>query len=100
MPKKWENNWDKLTEKSEIYNRNRKLLTLGNLAIITQYLNAKMRDSNWEIKKNGINNDGLIAYTSGIETITPYLQLDIWNEESIEKRANDLYIHAISIWKK
>ena len=61
---------------------------------------AIIRDSDWKTKKNGINNDGLIAYTSGIETITPYLQLDTWNENTIEKRANDLYDHAVIIWKE
>jgi len=99
MPKKWENNWGKLTEQSDIDRRNRKLLTLGNLTIITQNLNAKIRDSNWDTKKNGKNNDGLLVYSGNLETIASYLSLPEWNESTIEKRANDLYTQAITIWK-
>ena len=99
MPKKWENNWEKLNNQNDIDKRNKKLLTLGNLAIITQNLNAKIRDSNWETKKNGTNNNGLNAYTRDLETIVKYLTLSTWDEASIEKRAEDLYRHAVEIWK-
>ena len=50
MPKKWRNNWDKLSSKESEINRDRKLLTLGNLTIITQSLNSSIRDSKWEDK--------------------------------------------------
>jgi len=99
MPKKWENNWGKLKEKEEIDKRNRKLLTLGNLAIITQNLNSKIRDSNWEVKKNGTNNNGLKNYTRDLETINKYLDLTTWDESEIEKRALDLYNYTLDIWK-
>jgi hypothetical protein len=99
MPKKWENNWGKLQIQSDIDKRNRKLLTLGNLAIITQNLNAKIRDANWENKKNGTNNNGLTVYAGNMETIASYLKLTDWNEATIEQRANDLYNYAVNIWK-
>jgi uncharacterized protein with ParB-like and HNH nuclease domain len=99
MPKKWINNWGKLNDQNDIDRRNKKLLTLGNLAIITQNLNAKIRDSDWDKKKNGTNNNGLKDYTRDLETIAPYLELQVWDESAIEKRANDLYNHAIKIWK-
>jgi hypothetical protein len=99
MPKKWENNWGKLQNQQDIDRRNKKLLTFGNLAIITQNLNVKIRDSDWDTKKNGKNNNGLIDYARDLETMSPYLKLPIWNETEIEKRANDLYKYAINIWK-
>jgi hypothetical protein len=99
MPKKWENNWGKLDDQNEINKRNRKLLTLGNLAIITQNLNSKIRDSNWKNKLNGTNSNGLIVYSGNLETIASYLNLPNWDENTIEQRANDLYNHAINIWK-
>ena len=101
MPKKWENNWGKLDNKEQRDFRNRKLLTLGNLAIITQSLNASIRDSDWDIKKKGrAKKAGLIHYSGGIETLAPYLELKEWNEEEIKKRANRFYEEAINIWKK
>lgn len=100
MPKKWENNWQKLTSSESRNFRNRKLLTLGNLAIITQSLNASIRDADWDIKKKGKGNKpGLIHYSAGIETLAPYLELPEWNEAEIEKRANFLYTKALDIWK-
>ena len=99
MPKKWENHWGKLTNKEERDFRNRKLFTLGNLAIITQSLNASIRDSDWKTKKKGkANKEGLIHYSAGIETLAPYLAIDVWNEVEIEKRAKFLYDSAIEIW--
>jgi len=100
MPKKWENNWGLLENKEERDFRNRKLLTLGNLAIITQSLNASIRDADWETKKKGkANKAGLSHYAGGIETLAPYLEIDIWNELEIEKRADLLYRKSIEIWK-
>lgn len=101
MPKKWENNWGKLSNQEDKIKRNRKLLTLGNLTIITQALNSTIRDANWTIKRKGKGDKkGLNIYSAGLETISSYLTLDEWNEQTIEQRANDLYEHAKTIWKK
>lgn len=100
MPKKWENNWDKLLNQEDIIKRNRKLLTLGNLTIITQSLNATIRDSSWTIKKEGKGDKkGLLQYSGGLETISKYLHLSEWNEKTIESRASDLYEQAKIVWK-
>ena len=53
MPKKWENHWGKLSNQEDKIKRNRKLLTLGNLTIITQALNSTIRDANWTVKRKG-----------------------------------------------
>jgi uncharacterized protein with ParB-like and HNH nuclease domain len=100
MPKKWENNWGKLTSQEDKIKRNRKLLTLGNLTIITQSLNASLRDANWTIKLKGKGDKkGLTTYSAGLETVSEYLKLDEWNEERIEERATFLNDKAKEIWK-
>ena len=100
MPKKWENHWHNSLNNEEKMNRNRKLLTLGNLTIITQSLNSTIRDANWENKKNGKRDKkGLIAYASGLETMNNYLSFDEWDEKAIEARANFLLEKAKLIWK-
>ncbi len=38
-------------------------------------------------------------YSGGIETLSPYLELDTWNEVEIEKRAEDMLEKALDIWK-
>jgi len=100
MPKKWENNWGKLTKTEERANRNKKILTLGNLAIITQSLNISIRDSSWKTKKEGLpNKPGLLHFSAGIETLAPFLSIEEWNETEIQNRANFLFEKALDIWQ-
>lgn len=99
MPKKWTNNWGKLSTQEEIIIRNKKLLTLGNLTIITQSLNSSIRDADWKTKKEGKGDKkGLIEYASGLETMNKYLTIQNWNEDQIDTRAKDLYTIAIRTW--
>lgn len=101
MPKKWSNKWPSVSTKEEKDYRNFKLHTLGNLAIITQSLNASIRDANWPTKKKGQGkNAGLKHFSGGIATLSPYLESEIWDEASIESRAEDLYNLAVSIWEE
>ncbi|MDN4754715.1 DUF262 domain-containing HNH endonuclease family protein [Porphyromonadaceae bacterium W3.11] len=100
MPKKWENKWPNVPTKEAKENRNFKLKTLGNLAIITQSSNTSIRDANWPTKKKGSGNkQGLNRFSSGIETLAPYLELNEWNESTIENRAKFLLNKAKEIWK-
>ncbi len=100
MPKKWENYWDKSLTQEEKLNRNRTLLTLGNLAIITSSLNSSIRDSDWATKKNGRGEKkGLKHYSAGVETLGDFLDEAEWNETNIKNRANYLAEKALSIWK-
>ncbi len=99
MPKKWENYWDMPSPPYTPEERNSKLLTLGNLAIITQSLNASIRDSEWTEKLQGNENRaGLKKYAEGIETIGDYLDYSHWDEDTIQERATYLSDKAISIW--
>lgn len=100
MPKKWENHWNNSLSPEEKINRNRTLLTLGNLAIITSSLNSSIRDSDWETKKNGRSDKkGLKHYSAGLETLGDFLDESDWNEITIQNRADYLAEKAISIWK-
>lgn len=100
MPKKWENHWGKLSSQEDKIRRNRKLLTLGNLTIITQALNSTIRDANWNIKRKGkADKKGLNVYSAGLETMSQYLTFDEWNEQTIEERAKFLYNKAKKIWQ-
>lgn len=100
MPKKWENNWTPLTSEEEKTKRNRMLLTLGNLTIITTSLNTSIRDADWNTKKNGRGDKhGLKTFASGIETFSQYLDRTEWNEEVIKERAEFLYSKAKEIWR-
>ena len=100
MPKKWRNKWKQEDEFFDADRRDWVLLTLGNLTIITQSLNASIRDADWATKKAGSGSKGgLIKYADGIETLSDYLALDEWNEDKIYERAAYLADKALQIWK-
>ena len=74
MPKKWRNKWGALDDEAAT-RRDRKLLTLGNLAIITHSLNASIRDADWTTKKQGKGyKDGLALCAAGLATMADALE--------------------------
>jgi len=94
MPKKWETHW-KVAGMNDDQKavRNRKLKTLGNLTLVTQQLNSKMRHSSWKKKKGLLKQYGMLNIT------TDYLDLEAWDETEIDNRAKDLAETAVKIWK-
>jgi len=99
VPKKWRNHWAFEGDKAAMDYRDRKLLTLGNLTIITQALNASIRDADWPTKKTGIGDKGgLRKYAEGIETFSSYLDAEVWDERVIQERVKYLSNKALDIW--
>ena len=99
MPKKWRNHWKFSGNKTEAEFRDKKLLTIGNLAIITQPLNSSIRDADWATKKTGIGkNGGLQKYSEGFEILSQFLNLDEWDEKAIKDRADFLAKKALETW--
>ncbi|MGR3984501.1 MAG: DUF262 domain-containing HNH endonuclease family protein [Gammaproteobacteria bacterium] len=99
MPKQWHSHWEKPAAQESIDERNRVLLTLGNLAIIRPRLNKSIKNASWEIKKEGKGrNLGLKHFAAGLETMRECLEVTDWNEREIEKRAVYLCEKAIEIW--
>ena len=101
MPKKWRNNWPACPTPLDAEKRDSILLTLGNLAIIPQSLNASIRDSDWSTKKAGKGQEkpGLTLCASGLSTLQDSLTKTDWNEIEIQARALWLYKQAQSLWK-
>lgn len=93
MPKKWEENWSDvdLNDLSK-FKRKQKILTIGNLTLITKNLNSKLRNQSWVNKKQTLK-----EYSS-LKMTTSFLELDTWDEESISDRANQLCQKALEIW--
>lgn len=99
MPKKWRNKWGALDEEAAT-RRDRKLLTLGNLAIITHSLNASIRDADWTTKKQGKGyKDGLALCAAGLATMAGALEKESWDEGDIADRAEWLADKALEVWR-
>ncbi len=99
MPKKWRNNWEACQNEEDARKRDSILLTLGNLAIIPQSLNASIRDGSWDIKKMGKGNKpGLDVCAAGLITCYNVLQKAKWTEDDIKERAEWLTTKALELW--
>ena len=100
MPKKWRNHWGRLGSKEAEEQRDRTLLTLGNLAVIPQKLNGSISDSAWKAKKAGTKRTkGLTLCAGGLPSMVEPLASDVWNEDLISDRADVLYGYALQTWK-
>ena len=99
MPKKWRNKWGALDDEAAT-RRDRKLLTLGNLTIITHSLNASIRDADWPTKKQGKGyKDGLALCAAGLATMAGALEKESWDEGDIADRAEWLADKALEVWR-
>lgn len=99
MPKKWRNNWQPCATEELEKKRDSQLLTLGNLAIIPQSLNASIRDAEWTVKKVGKGKKpGLDICAGGLYTLHDVLNQPVWNEEKIADRAVWLCEQAKKVW--
>lgn len=100
MPKKWRNHWDACSNEDTEKKRDSSLLTMGNLAIIPQALNASVRDAAWAVKKDGKGSrkPGLAICARDLYTLHDALEKEEWNEDEIKSRAEWLFKHASAIW--
>ena len=78
-----------LGKKSEIIHK-KYINTIGNLTL-TGY-NSELSNDDFDSKK-------IIYLNSNIKITRDLLKFDSWNEESINKRANEIYEKTINIWK-
>lgn len=100
-PKKWQVNWPAPADEEARALRNRKILTLGNLAILPIKLNTSVSNGDWQTKLKGKNGkSGYEQHASGLKTLQRYLKLAIWDEKEIDQRANDLYNLILGVWQK
>lgn len=93
MPSKWRRNWE-LPSGVDEDERNRAIKCIGNMAMITQPLNAAIKNACWLEKKY----KGLLKYASDLETLHGVLSLDVWDENQIRNRAKYLAGKANEVW--
>jgi uncharacterized protein with ParB-like and HNH nuclease domain len=93
MPKKWEANWNqpKLTD-AQAAERRWWLKRMGNLTLITGNMNSKLRHAGWNTKREELGTFSDLSIT------TEYLELDVWDETTIEARAEKMGNWSTMIW--
>lgn len=107
MPETWQTYWNVLPEKDDKGNelitiddkvryRNSKIKSLGNMTILKDKLNNKIKNRSFDIKIEGIDNiPGIRSYTdfkiTTVDVIDYYDNGGEWNEERICDRTRDLF---------
>lgn len=76
----------------QIERRKSLLHTLGNLTLLTNSLNPSVGNASYAVKKPEIIKQSTLLLNAYFQTI------DNWDENEIQKRANDLYKKIIKIW--
>jgi uncharacterized protein with ParB-like and HNH nuclease domain len=74
--------------------RNALIHTFGNLTILTQSLNSAALHSPWEAKKSEILRYSLLPINQ------QFLNLNIWDEDAIIRRGDEIFEHALKIWPR
>lgn len=93
MPTKWKRNWE-LPSGVDEEERNKAIRSIGNMAMVTQPLNATMKNACWLEKKY----KGLMKYASDLETLNGVFDVEDWNEMQIKLRTRYLAEKANEIW--
>lgn len=92
MPMKWEEKWliKEMTEQEKA-ERNRRILTLGNLTLVTKRLNSKLQNSEWGVKTD------VLKLHSSLRMTVNYLDKS-WEDAEIDLRAGHLAEDAKNMW--
>jgi len=75
-----------------ILERRRLIHPIGNLTVVTQPLNAAMRNAGYAEKKQYLR-ESVLALNRYFEGVAE------WDEQAIQDRAHDLFQHARTIWR-
>jgi hypothetical protein len=75
-----------------IERRNQLLHTIGNLTLLTKELNPSVSNGSWERKRKEILKHSALNMNRALP--------EEWDEGTIQKRAQDLFEHALKIWPR
>lgn len=99
LPQDWEEHWPLVVkvdtaEALEQARKRRKesIHKLGNLTLLTRRLNPSVSNGAWTKKRPQILKDSVLMLNHAFQ------EAEIWNEDSIDQRAKDLFDTAVKIW--
>jgi hypothetical protein len=68
--------------------------TLGNLTLLSQALNSSVSNGAWEEKRPELMRHSLLPINQALHDVAK------WDEESIQRRAEDLFGRALKLWPR
>ena len=98
MPQKYQKHWP-LPPSMDAEEREHRIHTLGNMAMLPHSLNSSVSNSSWKQKKEGNKNAaGLKDLASDIEILSEVLKENTWDEQKIYQRSLWLADKVAEIW--
>lgn len=101
MPRSWEEYWplsfDENMEGDEEKARARRqkmIHKIGNLTLLTHKLNPSLSNSAWSKKRPEI------LKHSALNMNRCFFGVEVWDEDRIEKRTEELFVEALKIWPR
>lgn len=101
MPVSWEKHWPIVMEQNTpesiekaAEHRNELIHRVGNLTLLTKELNPAVSNGPWSKKR-----DEMLKHTI-LNLNRPFLDVQVWNENGIEKRSANLFEVARKIWPR
>jgi hypothetical protein len=92
LPQDW-SRWDaEMPDAATVTRRQALVHTLGNLTLLTAYLNPSVSNDPWVKKKPGIENKSLLMLSKGV------LSQHVWDEDAIVARTRYLVDLILEIW--
>lgn len=95
MPIKWEQHWRKSSLSDDaVQKRRNRVKTIGNLTLVTQSLNSTLKHHAWMKKRRNLKKFSTLPMT------IDYVELDDWNEVTIENRGKNLAKEIVKAWPR
>ncbi len=98
MPQTWHPNWPLPAEVAEdekaVADRDRAIHTIGNLTLVNGRLNSALSNAPWGSKRGILADHSVLFLNKRLVNKAP----EVWDEESIKKRAKWLHKRAVKIW--
>ncbi len=97
LPVVWEAHWPSPSDESAMMLRNHLLHNIGNLTLLTAKLNPSLSNSGFDVKRPVITKS-LLALNAYFQNPAFGEAGPVWDEASIQARAQALFLVASSIW--
>ena len=97
-PQSWERHWQTDlnvgTSEEDRWRMRQIVNRIGNLTLVTQPMNSKLRDNPWSFKADLLREDNLEMNLRLLDD----MEGDVWNESEIDRRSRQLAAYVTEIW--
>jgi len=98
LPSRWKKHWpvpDDVEDESEFEEQRDHIKhTIGNLTLVTGKLNPSISNKDWDSKRPALVKHSILRLNNELT------ERDVWNEDAIRHRADELFVLATRVWPR